>query len=132
MQSLCDCYLPSLWRFVYTRVGGDAHLAEDITSEAVLAMLTAIESGTEEAEILNPGGWLRTVAGRRVTDHFRAASRVQHLLEQVAGSHVAADSTDNQLREQALADEKVQAATSGHDIVKVIVVPRKLVNVVVK
>ena len=45
---------------------------------------------------------------------------------------VAADSTDNQLREQALADEKVQAATSGHDIVKVIVVPRKLVNVVVK
>jgi leucyl-tRNA synthetase len=45
---------------------------------------------------------------------------------------VAAETSDNQLREQALADEKVQAATSGHDIVKVIVVPRKLVNVVVK
>jgi RNA polymerase sigma factor (sigma-70 family) len=86
MQSLCDCHLPSLWRFVYTRVGGDAHLAEDITSETVLAMLTAIASDPDGVEIINLGGWLRTVAGRRVSDHFRAVSRVQHLLEQVASN----------------------------------------------
>ena len=45
---------------------------------------------------------------------------------------VAADLTDEDLREAAMTDEKVQAATAGHDIVKVIVVPRKLVNIVIK
>ncbi|HEV8481936.1 MAG TPA: leucine--tRNA ligase [Blastocatellia bacterium] len=45
---------------------------------------------------------------------------------------VAADLSDEDLREAALIDEKVQAAISGHDIVKVIVVPRKLVNIVIK
>lgn len=43
-----------------------------------------------------------------------------------------ADAGDDELRQSALADEKVKAATAGHDIVKVIVIPRKLVNVVVK
>jgi leucyl-tRNA synthetase len=37
-----------------------------------------------------------------------------------------------QLESMALADEKVRAFTSGKQIVKVIVVPDKLVNVVVK
>ena len=45
---------------------------------------------------------------------------------------VAADLTDEDLREAALTDEKVQAATAGQDIVKVIVVPRKLVNIVIR
>jgi leucyl-tRNA synthetase len=45
---------------------------------------------------------------------------------------VSADTTDDQLREYALSDEKVRAAAAGKDVAKVIVVPRKLVNVVVK
>jgi leucyl-tRNA synthetase len=36
------------------------------------------------------------------------------------------------LRAAALADEKVRAFTDGHEIVKVIVVPRRLVNIVVR
>ncbi len=44
----------------------------------------------------------------------------------------APDASEDHLRESALADEKVQAAAAGRDIVKVIVVPRKLVNVVIK
>jgi leucyl-tRNA synthetase len=43
----------------------------------------------------------------------------------------SSDAGDEQLREAALADEKVKAATAGRDIVKVIVIPKKLVNVVV-
>lgn len=83
MQWLRDCHLPSLWRFVYTRVGGDRHLAEDISNETILAMFTAIQSEfSAESEILNLAGWLRTVAGRRIADHYRAVSRVQHLLPQ--------------------------------------------------
>jgi RNA polymerase sigma factor (sigma-70 family) len=95
MKWLCDCHLPSLWRFVYTRVNGDQHLAEDITHETILAMLTTTQSECpRDVEILNVAGWLRAVAGRRIVDHFRAASRVQHLLPQTPrnrSDHTVAD-----------------------------------------
>ena len=42
------------------------------------------------------------------------------------------ESTDEQLRQMALADEKVQEHTAGKEIVKVVVVPKRLVSVVVK
>jgi leucyl-tRNA synthetase len=44
---------------------------------------------------------------------------------------VPADIDEAALRERALADERVRAATAGKRVVKVVVVPRKLVNVVV-
>jgi leucyl-tRNA synthetase len=45
---------------------------------------------------------------------------------------VAADAPENIIREHALADEKVRASMDGKQIAKVIVIPGKLVNVVVK
>jgi leucyl-tRNA synthetase len=45
---------------------------------------------------------------------------------------VPADSPEDLVRERALADEKVRAAMEGKEIVKVIVVAGKLVNVVVR
>jgi leucyl-tRNA synthetase len=45
---------------------------------------------------------------------------------------VAPDITEADLRALALADSKVQSQIDGHEIVKVIVVPGRLVNVVVK
>ena len=45
---------------------------------------------------------------------------------------VPADCDDATVRERALADEKVQAAIAGKQVVKVIIVPGKLVNIVVK
>ena len=45
---------------------------------------------------------------------------------------VAADATDEQVRELALADEKVKAAIDGKEIVKVLVVKGRLVNIAVK
>ncbi|HKQ53835.1 MAG TPA: leucine--tRNA ligase [Pyrinomonadaceae bacterium] len=42
------------------------------------------------------------------------------------------DTPEAELREAALADEKIRGFTEGHDIVKVIVVPQRLVNVVVR
>src|SRR5262249_43529776 len=44
----------------------------------------------------------------------------------------SADAGDDELRAAALADEKVKAATASGEIAKIIVIPRKLVNVVVK
>jgi leucyl-tRNA synthetase len=45
---------------------------------------------------------------------------------------VAADSSEEAVRQMALADEKVRASLDGKQVVKAIVVPGKLVNIVVK
>ncbi len=45
---------------------------------------------------------------------------------------VAKDISSEELQEIALADEKVKAEIDGKEIVKVIAVPNKLVNIVVK
>ena len=45
---------------------------------------------------------------------------------------VAKDLSREELQEVALADEKVKAEIDGKEIVKVIAVPNKLVNIVVK
>jgi leucyl-tRNA synthetase len=45
---------------------------------------------------------------------------------------VPAEAEDDQVREQALADEKVKAAIAGKELVKVMVVKGRLVNIVVK
>ena len=89
VRHLSECYLPSVWRFVCVRVGGDQHLAEDIVSETVLALIRA--AAVPDGEIENPGAWLRSVASRKVNDHFRAAARVKHLIDQVKQTAEAAD-----------------------------------------
>lgn len=90
-QHLHECFVPSLWRFVCSSVNGDVHLAEDIVSESVLALVTAIE---RDAQIEHPNAWLRTVATRRIQDHFRAAARVKHLMQSAAQTQ--ADALDAQ------------------------------------
>jgi leucyl-tRNA synthetase len=45
---------------------------------------------------------------------------------------VPATATDDEVKEAALADPKVQAGIAGKEIVKRIVVPKKLVNIVVR
>jgi leucyl-tRNA synthetase len=40
--------------------------------------------------------------------------------------------SEEELRTSALADERVRALIDGHEVVKVIVVPERLVNVVIK
>jgi leucyl-tRNA synthetase len=40
--------------------------------------------------------------------------------------------TEDELRNAALSDEKIQALLDGHELVKVIIVPKRLVNVVIR
>lgn len=84
VRFLSETCLPSVWRFAFARTKGDRHLAEDFVSEAVLALLRTVKN--PEAEISNPISWLRTVVANKVTDHFRAAARVRHLIQQVQQS----------------------------------------------
>src|SRR6185369_8975698 len=45
---------------------------------------------------------------------------------------VAPDVSEEDLRASALADERVRALIDGREVVKVIVVPRRLVNIVIR
>ena len=45
---------------------------------------------------------------------------------------IALDSSEDDVRERALADDKVRSSLDGKKVVKVIIVPNKLVNIVVK
>jgi len=46
--------------------------------------------------------------------------------------YLSEGANEDEMRKAALDDEKVRAATAGRDVLKVIVVPKKLVNVVLK
>ena len=108
IRHLSECLLPSVWRSVYVQVRGDRHLAEDIVSESVLALLRAVSA---DCEIQSPNAWLRTVAANKLRDHFRAAARVQHLIDQAASlasiPPAPQPATQDDLNEQRLAVRRV-------------------------
>jgi leucyl-tRNA synthetase len=84
-----------------------------------------------------PGGLLREVPRWPVADPELAQREELEIPIQVNGklrSRVIAspDVSEDELRASALADERVRALTDGHEVVKVIVVPRRLVNVVIR
>ena len=112
-RHLNECYVPVVWRFVYHRVNLDRHLAEDIVSESVLALVRAIGKGDE---IEFPSAWLRQVATRRIQDHFRAAARVAHLMEHAieTASHETTETPssqhDTKLKRQEVRDVLDQLA----------------------
>lgn len=91
IRFLTGSYLPSIWRFVYVRVKGDEHLAEDIVSETVVALIRAAKA---ETEIENPVAWMRSVAQNKVIDHFRSAARVRELVQKMTHTADAADRED--------------------------------------
>jgi RNA polymerase sigma factor (sigma-70 family) len=113
-----ESYLPSIWRFVYVRVKGDKHLAEDIVSETALALIKAVGDGKE---IEDPGAWMRTVAQNKVMDHFRSAARVRQLMQTVAHTAEPAhheDAPSVQLHEERREEVRaiMDALTEQHRI----------------
>jgi leucyl-tRNA synthetase len=83
------------------------------------------------------GGLLKEVPRWPVADPELARREELEIPIQVNGklrSRVIAapDISEEQLRASALADERVRALIDGHEVVKVIVVPRRLVNVVIR
>ena len=83
------------------------------------------------------GGLLGSGARWPVADPEWARKEELEIPVQVNGKvrarlHVAPDTPDDELRRLALADERVRAWTEGREIARVIVVPQRLVNVVVR
>jgi RNA polymerase sigma-70 factor (ECF subfamily) len=72
-EQLYQRYLPTVWRYVYLQAGGDRHLAEDVVSETVLALVRQISSLAEGDG--NLSGWLIAVARNKLSDQRRNAAR---------------------------------------------------------
>lgn len=102
-RHLNDCFVPSIWRFVFFRVNRDPHLTEDIVAETVLALMSAVN---EETRIENAAAWLRTVAQRRIQDHYRAAARVQHLIDRAQPQSASSDQQDPAIQHDQACDRQ--------------------------
>lgn len=86
-------YLPSVWRQACALIA-DAHVAEDITSEAMLALLRGIHE--LEADGVGLAVWLRTVVHRKAMDHHRRSYRGRAHL--AAYAETAVDATEGDRR----------------------------------
>src|SRR3989449_9646013 len=108
--------------------------------EALIVMLAPFSPHVAEEMwegLGHEGGLLKTVAVWPKADPKLAAKEELEIPVQVNGKLrsrviVAPDISEADLRTIALADGKVQSFIDGHEVVKVIVVPQRLVNVVVK
>ena len=107
--------------------------------EALVVMLAPFSPHVAEEmwESLGKEGGLVKAAPWPVADPELARKEELEIPVQVNGKlrsrvTVAPDISEGDLRALALADAKVQSFIDGHEVVKVIVVPQRLVNVVVK
>ncbi|HJY27313.1 MAG TPA: leucine--tRNA ligase [Pyrinomonadaceae bacterium] len=108
--------------------------------ESLVIMLTPFAPHVAEEMwegLGHAGGLLKEVPRWPVADPELAQREELEIPIQVNGklrSRVIAapDVSEDELRSSALADERVQALIDGHEVVKVIVVPRRLVNVVIR
>jgi leucyl-tRNA synthetase len=85
---------------------------------------------TGETSNLLKAPWPRYDAALAAEDEIGIPVQVNGKLRSVVV--VPADATEDQIKQSALADEKVRAAIAGKQVVRVIVVPKRLVNVVIR
>jgi len=115
-------------------------LAAGEALEALVVMLAPFSPHVAEEmweSLGHQGGLVQPTAVWPVADPALARKEELEIPVQVNGKlrsrvTVAPDIAEADLRALALADSKVQSFIDGHDVVKVIVVPQRLVNVVVK
>ncbi len=108
--------------------------------EALVLMLTPFAPHASEEMwegMGREGGILRSGVAWPVADEALARKDELEIPVQINGKLRArvtttADATEDALREAALQDEKVRVWTDGREVVKVIIVPQRLVNIVVR
>ncbi len=95
----------SVFRYIFYRVRGDQHCAEDLTADVFVRMLTKLKTYVQgDQPIL---AWLYTIAHNLIIDHYRKANSTPQLsLEEdlVAGDlgHPV-QATDDRLAQECLA-----------------------------
>jgi RNA polymerase sigma-70 factor (ECF subfamily) len=112
MGALYQRYLSAVWQYIYTRVDGDRHAAEDIVSETFLGAVRGLKE-------LNPDGgsfygWLMGVARHKLGD-WRRRQRLRRTVPTDEGGPVdpAADADPRAAAESAETDAAVAEALTG-------------------
>jgi RNA polymerase sigma-70 factor (ECF subfamily) len=101
---LCDLYGDALYRYAYHRSCGDAHLAEDIRQDTLLAAADAIRTFRGDAPLF---GWLCAIARRKIADEIRRIGRQSDLPDDDESGPAAAW---RQLRGEPSPEEWLQRA----------------------
>jgi RNA polymerase sigma-70 factor, ECF subfamily len=83
-RALYQRALPAVWRQAYALVG-DVHVAEDIASETMLALLKNIDRLQTDAPKI--AGWLRVVVRCKAADHQRKVFRSRDKLPAVVDAY---------------------------------------------
>jgi RNA polymerase sigma-70 factor (ECF subfamily) len=71
LEVLYQRCLPSVWRYVCARLGGDQHAAEDIVSETFLAAMRSVATYAPESGTAL--GWLIGIARHKMADYRRSS-----------------------------------------------------------
>jgi RNA polymerase sigma factor (sigma-70 family) len=79
LEALYQQHLPSVWRYAFAQLSGNAVSAEDVVSETFLAAVRQIGSLAPEGGSV--GGWLIGIARHKVQDIRRRAGRMRTTLE---------------------------------------------------
>jgi RNA polymerase sigma-70 factor (ECF subfamily) len=79
MTSLYERYMPSIWRYAFSRLAGDDSVARDVVSETFLAVLQSLGRAGEAPD--DVARWLSGVARHKLADHWRR-SRPQKQIDE--------------------------------------------------
>jgi RNA polymerase sigma factor (sigma-70 family) len=77
LETLYQRCLPSVWRYVYARLGRDTHAAEDVVSETFLAAVRAAATLLPDSGTVT--GWLIGIARHKLADRRRSQERAEHV-----------------------------------------------------
>jgi len=72
VRALIDSVGPTVYGFVFARVGGDEHAAEDLLQETLVEALRSARSFRGESSLRT---WVCTIARRRLARHYEAERR---------------------------------------------------------
>lgn len=102
LATLYKRYSPSVWRYVYSRLGGDEAASRDVVSETFLAMIQSI--GRRNAAPANVAKWLTGVARNKLVDHWRRSTSqvAAHDTELTERQACPAEATDTSEIRQAV------------------------------
>jgi len=94
MEEVYKRYLPSVWRYVYSRLDGDRCAAEDVVSETFLAAVRGLKSLDPDSGPIYP--WLIGIVRHKLQDWRRSRRRMCCSLETDCRSVSTVDSANPQ------------------------------------
>ena len=112
IEDIFDRYFEAVYAYIAYRVMPDFETAKDITQEVFLAAIEGLPEFRGDATVLT---WLRSIARRKVADHFRAlAKRGPQPMHELEPLVLGGDSAVTKVQEQVLIVSLVMRRLPGN------------------